>query len=84
MYQQMLPADPHLSSHTKEQSPTGRGCNRCPKDMLHRHLRGKGTAGLLGLLFPQTYTGNDTTRNNTLKLRGQSSVSIRKHTSHVL
>lgn len=83
---QPVPASP-LCSPTccqphKGTSPAGHGCNHYPKGTLHRLLRGKGTTSLLGLLFPLSYTGNNTNRNNTVKPRGQSAVGIHKHTSH--
>lgn len=59
-------------------------CNHYLKDTLHRHQRVKGTASLLGLLFPWSYTGNNTTKNNAFKPRGQSHVGIHRSTSPIL
>lgn len=85
---QPVPANPPCRrtsfQHYIGTNPAGRGSNHYPKDILRRHLRGKCTACVLGLLFPESSTGNNTTRNNTFKLRGQPSVGICRHTLHVL
>lgn len=53
-------------------------CGDYPQGMLCGHLRVKSTASLLDLLLPWSYTGNNTTQNNTFKHRAQSVVRIHR------
>ena len=78
---QPVPAGPPWSPASfqlhKGASPARRGCSHYSEGTGHRHLSGKGTAKLSGLLFPLSYTGNTTTSNNALKPKGQAAAGIR-------
>lgn len=81
LYQHILPAAPHLSSLTKKPALQGVAVIITQRTWSAGNNRDKGTASLLGWLFPQSDTGNNTTRNNTFRSKGQSSVGIHRRTA---